>query len=221
MSAFNANTLRVEVFECGKKITFISNSNDKFEVPIEYAILSLLVNDSLSFNPDDPNPEVPLPNISTPTLEKLIQFMIEYSKEPFGDIPKPIPKDGLKSCIRFFYNEFLDDLEMVSDNLKKQSRNNDDNNLEPVEETSKSCTSIMELLLAASFLQIESLKKLCIAHLAYQLREKNFTQVKSMFKCTDLNWDYNKMKDIHDQHSWCFDKNTETANNTAADEGSL
>jgi hypothetical protein len=29
------------------------------------------------------------------------------------------------------------------------------------------------------------------------------------------------MKDIYEQHSWCFDKNIETANNNAAGGGSL
>ena len=216
MSSFSVNTNRTDVILSGKKVTFISKSGDKFEVPVEYAILSDLVKDSLSFNEDDPNPEVPLPNISSPTLAKVIEFMIEYSKEPFESLPKPIPKEGLSGCVRPFYNQFLSEIEIVSDSLRKQSMDSNDSS---VEEVKPSHSSIMEILLASTFLQIIPLKQLCTAYIAFQMREKNFLDIKKMFKCTDLNWDYKKMDDLHKDHEWCFEKRNKEGDNTSSSAG--
>jgi hypothetical protein len=220
MSSFSANTNRADVLLSGKNVSFISNSDDKFEVPVEYAILSDLVKDSLSFNEDDPNPEVPLPNISSPTLAKVIEFMIEYSKEPFESLPKPIPKEGLNGCIRPFYNQFLSEIEIVSDSLRKQSiDSNDSSNNSSIEEVKPSHSSIMEILMAGTFLQINPLKQLCTAYIAYQMREKNFLDIKKMFKCTDLNWDYKKMDQLHKDHSWCFEDRKKQGDNTSSSAG--
>jgi hypothetical protein len=224
MSSFSANTNRADVLLSGKNVSFISSSDDKFEVPVEYAILSDLVKDSLSFNEDDLNPEVPLPNISSPTLAKVIEFMIEYSKEPFESLPKPIPKNGLNGCVRHFYNQFLSEIEIVSDSFRKQSidsndSSNDSSNNSSIEEVKPSHSSIMEILLAATFLQIIPLKQLCTAYIAYQMREKNFLDIKKMFKCTDLNWDYKKMDELHKDHAWCFEERKKQGDNTSSSGG--
>lgn len=219
MASFNASSvLRTEVLESGKILTFISKTNDTFKVPIEYVECSILIKDSLEMSKDDPNPEIPLHNVSTPTLIKIIEFMIEYTKEPFDVLPKPLPKNGIEDCVRPYYFDFCKNLEMVSENLKKMvdNRDEEDDNssassndyvLEP-----KTC--IMELLQASSFLQINPLKQLCTAYLAHQLREKNFIDIKKMFKCENLNFDYNKMETLYKTHDWCFNtKNQNGSNN--------
>lgn len=210
MASFNASSvLRTEVLESGKILTFISKTNDALKIPIEYVQCSILIKETLEMSKDDPNPEIPLHNVSTPTLIKIIEFMIEYTKEPFDVLPKPLPKNGIEDCVRPYYVDFCKNLEMVSENFKKMANNNsdeeddnssassNDNVLEP-----KTC--IMELLQASSFLQINPLKQLCTAYLAHQLRENNFIDIKKMFKCEDLHFDYRKMEALHKQHDWCF-----------------
>jgi len=206
MSSFQANTDRTDVFLSGKKVTFISQTNEKFEVPVEHCACSNLVQESLSFNPDDPNPEVPLPNINTVTLIKVIKFMEEYTKEPYPTLPRPLPKTGLADLVRPFYIEFLESCEMVSDTIKNNAKQaNGGEAVAAAVDGESANTSIVELLLAGTFLQINGLKQLTVAKMAQSLREKNFTDVKKMFKCEDLNWDYKKMDALHKEHAWCFD----------------
>lgn len=221
MSGFQANTNRAEVILTGKKVTFISQTNDKFEVPVEYCACSSLVQESLSFNPDDPNPEVPLPNINTATLVKVIKFMEEFTKEPFPTLPRPLPKTGLTDVVRPYYREFLDTCEMVSDTIKNNAKQANGGEATAAAGgdgavAAANNTSIVELLLAGTFLQIKGLKELAVAKMAQSLREKNFTDVKKMFKCEDLNWDYKKMDQLHKDHAWCFDAKPATANTAGA-----
>jgi hypothetical protein len=172
MSSFSANTFRIEVLESGKKITFISKTGDSFQVPIEYIECSILITESLELSNDDPNPEVPLVNISTPTLVALIEFMKEYTLEPFDSLPKPLPENGIKDCVRQYFSDLCLNLEMVSDNLKKQSKSHKEEDDEDSTIELEPKTSIIELLQASSYLRIEPLKQLCTAYLAQNLKKR-------------------------------------------------
>jgi hypothetical protein len=210
MSIFYANTSRVEVLESGKKISFISKTDDRFEVPVEYIGCSNLIVESLDMCNDDPNPEISLLNISSPTLVVLIEFMKEYTVEPFETLPKPLPENGIQDCVRSYFRDLCFNLEMVSDNLKKHSKSDEDDEDKDQDSVIKSVpkTSIVELLHASSFLRIDSLKQLCTAYLAQNLKKKNFTEVKTMFKCDDLKFDYKKMDQLYKDHEWCFKAKT-------------
>jgi hypothetical protein len=211
MSIFYANTSRVEVLESGKKIIFISKTDERFEVPIEYIGCSNLIAESLDMCNDDPNPEISLLNISSPTLIVLIEFMKEYTVEPFETLPKPLPENGIQDCVRPYFHDLCFNLEMVSNDLKKQSKSriddddeDEDNDNNENKDSSIPKTSIVELLHASSFLRIDSLKQLCTAYLAQNLKKKNFMEVKTMFKCDDLKFDYKKMDQLYKDHEWCF-----------------
>jgi len=217
MSTFSANTARTEVLESGKKVTFISQTNDRFEVPVEHTACSNLVKESLEMGKDDANPEVPLPNITTPTLLKVIEFMKEYTSEPFKELPRPLPKGGLAECVGPFYLKFVEDCEMVSDSLRQNSKKKEEDesaaSASAAAEAPASSSSIVELLLAGTFLQINGLKQLTTAKMANNLREKNFIEVKKMFKCEDLQFDHKKMEQLHKDHAWCFEAKTAAAGN--------
>jgi hypothetical protein len=212
MSAFSANTYRTEGIESGKYITIISNTDDRFEVPVEYIGCSKFIIDLLDMCENDHNPEIPLLSISTPTLVVVTEFMKEYTLEPFENLPKPLPENGIADCVRPYFRDLCLNLEFVTNNLKKQSKSRvededeDDSSIESVPKT-----SIIELLQASSFLRIDSLKELCSAYLAQNLKKKNFMEVKSMFKCSDLVFDYKKMDKIYKDHEWCFQKQSDTS----------
>ena len=214
MSSFSANTFRVEILESGKKITFITKTNDRFEVPIEHIKCSNLIVESLDMCNDDPNPEIPLLNISTPTLVVVIEFMKEYTVEPFKTLPKPLPENGIEDCVRPYFRDLCFNLEMVSNNLKKQSKSYDNEEDEEEEDEEDSTivlepkTSIVELLHASNYLRIEQLKQLCTAYLAQNLKKKSFNDVKTMFKCDHLKFDYKKMDQLYKEHEWCFKAKT-------------
>jgi hypothetical protein len=98
---------------------------------------------------------------------------------------------------------------MVSENLKRRPKDDEEDESDDDESSVVEVphTSIVELLQASTFLRIEPLKQLCTAYMAQNLKEKNFTDVKKMFKCEDLNFDYKKMDKIYKDHAWCFEKN--------------
>jgi hypothetical protein len=213
MSAFSVNTSRIELLESGKKITFISKTDDRFEVPIEYVGCSNLIAQSLDMCNEDPNPEISLLNMSNSTLVVVIEFMKEYTFEPFEPLPKPLPENGIVDCVRPYFHDLCLNLEIVSDDLKQQLKSCDDEDDSTIELIPK--TSIIELLHASSFLRIDSLKQLCTAYLAQNLKKKNFSEVKTMFKCKDLQFDYKKMDQLHKDHEWCFKAKTTDSSSSA------
>jgi hypothetical protein len=215
MSAFSANTSRIEVLESGKIVTLISRTDDKFKIPLEYIECSDLIVESLNLCDTDLNPEIFLPNMSNPTLELLVQFMKEYRIEPFNTLPKPLPENGIEDCVRSYFRDLCFNLEMVSNNLKKQSKSEIEGDREDESEDegerNGDKSTIVELLVASNYLRIQPLKQLCTAYLAQILKKKNFTELKKEFKCDDLVFDYKKMEDLHKQHDWCFQKKSNTS----------
>jgi hypothetical protein len=96
---------------------------------------------------------------------------------------------------------------MISENLKRRPKDDEEEEENDDSTVKEPRTSIVELLHASTFLRIEPLKKLCTAYMAQKMKEKNFTEIKKMFNCENLHFDYKKMDKIYKDHVWCFEKN--------------
>ena len=88
---------------------------------------------------------------SDDVLEKIIEFMKQYAQEPFGELPKPFPKDqGMAPVGPAWAKRYFE------------------------KKTLKDCMSVLK---GAHMLDIKPLLQLCAAFIAIQIHNKNYDQI--------------------------------------------
>lgn len=96
-------------------IKLTSKEGDAYEVPIKVAKMSKLVVETLggddAFDDDDDDEpeatEVPLPNVTTPVLEKVIAFCKHYQEEEMTAIQTPLKSSKLEELVQQWYADFV------------------------------------------------------------------------------------------------------------------
>ena len=122
----------------------MSKEGDTFDVPLEIAKQSNLVVTTLGEDDaaDDDNNngdnaiEIPLPNVRTQVLAKVIEFCTHFHQEPMTPITTPLKSNRMEEMVQEWYANFVD-----------------------VEQT-----MLFELVTAANFMDIKTLLDLtCLA----------------------------------------------------------
>ena len=73
----------------GRSVNLVSQEGEMFEVPISVATMSKLVKSMVDEEQDDEAPqEIPLPNVKTAILAKVIEFCRRYKAEAMTEIEK-------------------------------------------------------------------------------------------------------------------------------------
>ena len=73
----------------GKTVHLVSQEGELFEVPISVALMSKLVETMIDEEQDDDAAqEIPLPNVKTAILSKVVEFCKRYKAEPMTEIEK-------------------------------------------------------------------------------------------------------------------------------------
>ncbi|EJK45434.1 hypothetical protein THAOC_35953 [Thalassiosira oceanica] len=86
---------------------------ERFTVPIEVAKLSNLVVTTLGDQEDDDDDgedavEIPLPNVKSPVLEKVIEYCTHYKQvEPMTQITTPLKSSKIEETVQEWYAEFV------------------------------------------------------------------------------------------------------------------
>ncbi|KAL7493171.1 hypothetical protein ACHAWT_002248 [Skeletonema menzelii] len=94
----------------------VSKEGDTFEVPIQIAKLSNLVVTTLGGDDDthdhdntDEEPiEIPLPNVRTQVLAKVIEYCTHFSAEPMTPITTPLKSTRIDEIVQEWYADFVD-----------------------------------------------------------------------------------------------------------------
>ena len=72
-----------------RTVHLVSGEGDAFDVPLSVAKMSELVKTMISEDQDDDEvQEIPLPNVKSSILAKVIEFAQQYKKEAMTDIEK-------------------------------------------------------------------------------------------------------------------------------------
>ncbi len=202
MSSFTANTNRRELLLSGKKIILITNDGERFEVPEEIAKVSEHIKETIEMSIEELEPTMDLVNINGTTLAIIINYMEEYLKEPFDPIPKPLPKEGLGSILREYYNDLLN-INFVRANISDYPVD-----ASAITSNSSRCiegTSLTELLTAANFLQIPSLKQLIAAKIADSVRNKNIQQIFKLYGVPNHVPSWEDLERVRNEHAYAFE----------------
>lgn len=73
-----------------KTVKLVSQEGESFEVPLDVAKLSVVVKNILDEDVDEDEDDmgIPLPNVKTAILTKIIEFNKHYCLEPMSEIEK-------------------------------------------------------------------------------------------------------------------------------------
>ena len=117
----------------------------------ETAQMSVLIKSMI----DDSGPEedIPLPNVKTAILQKVIEFCQHYSSSPLQEIEKPLKTSNLRDIVSPWYADFVETEQEI----------------------------LFELVLAANYLDIKQLLELTCAKVASMIKGKSVQDVRTLF----------------------------------------
>mmetsp|Transcript_38084 Transcript_38084/g.50187 ORF Transcript_38084/g.50187 Transcript_38084/m.50187 type:complete len:236 (+) Transcript_38084:120-827(+) len=147
--------------EEGPFVNLITQDGDNFTVPRKVVEISELIRTMIdeSLDEDAEPQEIPLPNMKSNVLAKVIEFCKHYAVEKMAKIPEPI-KYGLQvaDVVQDWYGEFVDKL---------------DKNHE--------YEMLFELILAANYLDIKPLLDITCATVGLMIMNKTPDQIRERF----------------------------------------
>ncbi len=132
-------------------VTLMSQEGETFAVPTRVAKLSGFVGTIIE--DDDDSQEIPLPNIRTHILAKVITFFIHYVDIPALQIEKPLKNTDMAQVVPAWDAEFID--------------------LEQAE--------LFELILAANYLDAPMLLDLSCAKVASMIKGRTPEEIRQKF----------------------------------------
>ena len=140
-----------------KKIMLISQDNIQFEVSSNIIKLSELIKTMIcNSDEDDDNDvqEMPLPNVRSDVLAKVIEYCRHYFKDPMSEIEKPLISSKMIDVVNSWYANFVD----IDDEM------------------------VFEILLAANYMDIKPLLNLCCATIASKCKGKTNEEMSEHFR---------------------------------------
>jgi len=85
-----------------RKVNLMSQEGDQFEVEVSVAKMSELVKTMIPEEADDDDEaqEIPLPNVKSHVLAKVIEFCRRYTEDPMADIEKPLKSANMHEVVQ-------------------------------------------------------------------------------------------------------------------------
>lgn len=158
-------------------VHLVSQEGEQFEVPLDVATMSELVKTMFDFEqPEDEVQEIPLPNVKSSILSKVIDFLIQYKKDPMFEIEKPLKSSNINEVVQEWYADFV--------NVDQEI--------------------LFELINAANFMDIKPLLDLTCATIASMIKEKTPEEIRRHFNIEYDFTDEEEAK-IREENKWCED----------------
>lgn len=131
-------------------LKLLTNDDLSMEVEKEDLLLSELIRTVVE-NLEEEIVEIPLPNVSFPILELIVQYTRYFRTETMPDIPHPLPSKALHEIVGSWYNDYIFSL---------------------------SEDTLYQLIKAASYMDIEPIQELGCARLAIMIKGKQPDEVR-------------------------------------------
>ena len=147
--------MEVESSSVSSKVILVT-SDGNVEASRDVLKLSKLANEMLVDDDDSGAPEIPLPNVNSATMKKVLEYLAYHKTNPVPEISKPIKSADPKVFLKDFpWDETFIDIEDQ--------------------------TMFFDVILAANYLDIESLLDLGCAKLASILKNKTPQEIRTHF----------------------------------------
>ena len=154
-------------------VNLISAEGDSSTVPLAVAKMSELVKSMMDEDDDDVK-EIPLPNVKSQVLHKVIEFCEHHLKEPMSEIEKPLKSNAMSDVVQKWYADFVD-IEQVL---------------------------LFELILAANYMDIKPLLDLTCATVASMIKGKTPEEIRSTFNITN-DFSPEEEAQVREENKWC------------------
>jgi len=133
-----------------------SREGDSFEVPVKVARLSTMIDEMFDEDDDMEDKKVPLPNVSSEVLRKVIEFGKHYQEEQMTPIQTPLKSSNIDDLVQKWYAQFVE--------LEQKQ--------------------LFELVAAANYLNIKPLLDLTVLAVSILIKGKSAAELREIFNVT-------------------------------------
>jgi S-phase kinase-associated protein 1 len=154
----------------------VSKDGDQFPVPYAVARMSELVKSMMDEDAEEEGEsiEIPLPNVKSQVLRKVIEFCEHHLQEPMTEIEKPLKSQNMVDVVQKWYADFVD-LEQVL---------------------------LFELILAANYMDIKPLLDLTCATVASMIKGKSPEDIRTTFNIAN-DFSPEEEAQVREENRWC------------------
>jgi len=159
----------------GSRVHLTSQEGEQFDVPLDVATMSELVKTMYDTEqPEDEVQEMPLPNVKSSILSKVIEFLTHYKGEPMTEIEKPLKSSNMNEVVQEWYADFV--------NVDQEI--------------------LFELILAANFMDVKPLLDLTCATVASMVKGKTPEEIRQHFNIVN-DFTPEEEAQIREENKWC------------------
>jgi S-phase kinase-associated protein 1 len=155
-----------------KIITLVSSDGDKVQISEKAARRSQLIKGIIDDYPDDP--EVPLHNVKSDILQKIVLYLENYKDSEPKEIEKPLPSNNFNECIDAWDYQFID-LEL---------------------------DVIFQIILAANYMDIKPLMELASSKVASIIKGKSPEEIRKTFNIQN-DFTPEEEAQLIEENQWC------------------
>ena len=160
--------------ENSKTITLVSSDGEKFQITEKAARRSQLIKGIIDDYPDDP--EVPLHNVKSSILQRIISFMEYYKDSEPKEIEKPLPSNNFNECVDAWDFQFIDlEIEVI-----------------------------FEIIFAANYMDIKPLLELASSKIASVIKGKSPEEIRRIFNIQN-DFTPEEEAQIREENQWCME----------------
>ena len=159
----------------GRTVHLVSQEGEQFDVPLDVANMSELVKTMFDAEqPEDEVQEIPLPNVKTAILSKVIEFATHYKEEAMNEIEKPLKSANMNEVVQEWYANFV--------NVEQEI--------------------LFEMILAANFMDIKPLLDLTCATVASMIKGKTPEEIRQHFNIVN-DFTPAEEAQVREENKWC------------------
>lgn len=159
----------------GKTVHLHSQDGESYDVPLSVAVMSELVKTMIDEGQDDEEAqEIPLPNVKSAILAKVIEFMQHFKVEPMTEIEKPLKSANMTEVVQEWYSTFV--------NVEQET--------------------LFELILAANYMDIKPLLDLTCASVASMIKGKTPEEIRKTFNIVN-DFTPEEEAQVREENKWC------------------
>mmetsp|Transcript_4175 Transcript_4175/g.4321 ORF Transcript_4175/g.4321 Transcript_4175/m.4321 type:complete len:178 (-) Transcript_4175:130-663(-) len=161
--------------EDSRAVHLVSGEGDSFDVPLSVAKMSEVVKTMITDDDDsDETQEIPLPNVKSSILAKVIEFAKHYKEEAMTEIEKPLKSANMSEVVQEWYANFA--------NVEQEV--------------------LFELILAANYMDIKPLLDLTCATVASMIKGKTPEEIRKTFNIVN-DFTPEEEAQVREENKWC------------------
>lgn len=158
--------------EAQKIITLVSSDGDRVQISEKAARRSQLIKGIVDDYPDDP--EVPLHNVKSDILQKIVLYLENYKDSEPREIEKPLPSNNFNECVDAWDYQYID-LEL---------------------------DVIFQIILASNYMDIKPLMELASSKVASIIKGKSPEEIRKTFNIQN-DFTPEEEAQLVEENQWC------------------